>query len=194
VRRAVRKAQGLKLEVEMADTLAAVRAFYRLHVGTRKRHGVPPQSFAFFENIHRHIVAHGQGMVVLARRSGAVIAGAMFFHLGRKAIYKFGASDERFQECRGNNLVMWEAIRWYAGHGYRTLHFGRTSRDNEGLRRFKSSWGCRESVLEYVKYDCRRQQFVTDADRSSGWHTRFVRLLPNPLLRAVGAWMYRHVA
>jgi len=36
------------------------------------------------------------------------VAGAIFFHSGGQAIYKFGASDETFQHFRGNNLVMWE--------------------------------------------------------------------------------------
>ena len=59
----------------------------------------------------------------------------MFFKLGRHAVYKFGASDERLQELRANNFAMFEAIRYLAEGGAETLHFGRTEKENQGLRR-----------------------------------------------------------
>ena len=38
-------------------------------------------------------------------------------------IYKYGASDERHQNLRANNRVMWEAIRRHAADGFAILDF-----------------------------------------------------------------------
>lgn len=193
-RRAIRKAGQSGLEVEVSRDLPAVEAFFSLLCRTRKRHGLPPQPYRFFRNIQRHVMAHDQGHVVLARFHRRPVAAAVYFHLGNRALYKFGASDERFQHLRGNNLVMWEAIKWFAGHGFETLDFGRTSLSNDGLRRFKLAWGTQERRIDYVRYDLRTDQFVTVRDDATGWHNRVFRVLPIFLSRLVGRAIYRHVA
>jgi lipid II:glycine glycyltransferase (peptidoglycan interpeptide bridge formation enzyme) len=193
-RRAVRKAEQSGLSVEFSQSPEAIREFYRLLCLTRKRHGVPPQPFVFFANIQRHVLAQNHGWVVLARHGGVVVAGAVFLHSGTTALYKFGASDDKFQHLRGNNLVMWAAIKRYAGEGFATFNFGRTSLDNEGLRRFKLGWGATEYPIDYVRYNVRSGSWVTAKDESSGWHNRLFRALPVPLSRLIGAAFYRHVA
>src|SRR5207237_7148507 len=81
------------------------------------------------------------------------IAAAMFFKLGRHAVYKFGASDERLQELRANNLAMFEGIKYLVDTSAETLHFGRTETENQGLRRFKLSWGASEETIDYACFD-----------------------------------------
>jgi len=194
VRRAIRKAEKLGVTVEVAQSLEALRLFYSLHCQTRKKHGLPPQPFRFFRNIHRHVLSRQNGMVVLARLQERVVAAGVYFHFGARAIYKYGASNEACQDLRGNNLVMWEAIKWYARHGFETLHFGRTSAASEGLRRFKLGWGVRERRIDYVRYDLRQRSFVSGKDGAFGWYNRLFHVLPVGLSRLVGAVLYRHVA
>ena len=124
--------------------------FYRLHVRTRRRHGLPPQPASFVLKIHDEIIKPGLGFVVLASKGSRPVAAAVFLNKGKKAVYKFGASDERHQDLRGNNLVMWEAIQFLAQGGFDTLHLGRTSFGNEGLRRFKLAWGTVEETIELL--------------------------------------------
>jgi hypothetical protein len=194
VRRAVRKADQGTLTVEFSQSLAAMQAFYQLLGLTRRRHGVPPQPFPFFANICREVLEKKMGWVVLARQGTTPVAGAVYFHFGRTAIYKFGASDEAYQNLRGNNLVMWRAVQHYAKEGYATLDFGRTSLDNAGLRKFKLGWGTREQQAEYVRYDRSTKSYVTIRDEASGWHNRVFRALPLPLSRLAGTLLYRHIA
>jgi CelD/BcsL family acetyltransferase involved in cellulose biosynthesis len=194
VRRAIRKAEKEGVRVEFSEGIEAVRDFYSLFCRTRKKHGLPPQPFAFFENIHRHVISQKLGTVALARHEGVAVAGAVYFNLGGKAIYKFGASDESSQHLRGNNLVMWEAIRHHARMGCRTMDLGRTSLGNEGLRRFKLGWGAREKQTEYMKFDLRRNGFLKDKDESSGWHTGCFKVMPVWASKMVGATLYRHWA
>ncbi len=194
VRRAVRKAEKGGVTVEFSNTLEAARTYYALHCQTRKKHGLPPQSFGFFQKIHEHILSRDMGTVALARHEGRPIAANIYFIRGSQAIYKYGASDESAQHLRASNLVMWEAMKWCARNGAKSLHLGRTSIANEGLRRFKLGWGAREHQVEYFKYDFRKQGYVTDTDEAFGWHNRVFRKLPVFLSRLVGAALYRHVA
>src|SRR5437868_2142753 len=127
--------------------------YNNLHVRTRRRHGVPPQPRSFFINIQRHLISPGLGFIVLVECQKGPIAAAIFFKLGRHAVYKFGASDERLQGLRANNLAMFEAIRHLAERGAEALHFGRTEKENQGLRRFKLSWGATEETIDYVRLD-----------------------------------------
>lgn len=194
VRRAVRKAERSGLTVAFSQDLDAVRIFYGLLCRTRKRHGMPAQPFRFFENIHRHVLAQNQGWVVLARHGRVPVAGAVFFLFGKMAMFKFGASDETYHPLRANNLVMWQAIKWHAQQGFGVLDFGRTSLENDGLRRFKLGWGPQERRIDYVRYDRQKADFVTAKDESSGWHNRVFRMLPLSISRLIGVAFYRHVA
>lgn len=193
VRRAIRKAEQNGLVAEISTDLDALLEFYRLHVLTRKRHGLPPQPISFFRNIHEHVIKARLGFVVLTRRESRPVAGAVFFHAGKKAIYKFGASDASQQELRGNNLTMWHGIKTLAQRGFETLDFGRTSLTNEGLRRFKLSWGTGESVVEYAKFDTATQAWTTSQDNASGFHNTIFRAMPAPLNRLAGSLLYPHL-
>ena len=193
-RGAIRKGEQYKLKIEFSRDLESVQAFYRLMCITRRRHGVPPQPFSFFACIHRHVLAKDQGWVVLARHNGIPVAGAVYLHFGKMATYKYGASDEKFQNLRANNVVMWEAIKRHASGGFTTLDFGRTALDNEGLRKFKLGWGTTEHPVDYVRQDLRTNQYAMVKPSSSGRLARVFQSLPDPLFRLIGAILYKHIA
>ena len=193
VRRALRKGEGSGLTIEISSSAEAIRAYFQLHVQTRQRHGAPPQPWAFFKNLHRFVLGKGLGFVVLAKHGAQPVAGAVFLHSGQNATYKFGAADLRFQHARPSNLVMAAGIRHLAMHGFTHLDFGRTSLANQGLRRFKRSWGARETSTSYFRYDLRHQRWSTAIDRAAGASNALFRRLPTTLNRMIGAFLYRHL-
>lgn len=193
-RRAVRKAEKEGVTVEVSHSLEGLRDFYGLQCLTRRRHGLPPQPWPFFVNIHRHILSQNLGMVAVASHARRKIAASVYFFLGGRAIYKYGASDFASQHLRGSNLVMWAAMKWLARNGAARLHLGKTSLNNEGLRRFKLNLGAQEEAVAYLKYDLRRGEFVTETDGIEGWHNRVFRILPAFAARAAGGLLYRHWA
>ena len=127
VRRAIRKAERSDVTATVVRNRPAIGDFYRLHVQTRRRHGLPPQPASFFLNIYDHIIKPGLGFIVLAQRGSRPIAAAIFFRFGKNALYKYGASDKKFQELRANNLVMWQGIQFLARNGAEKLHLGAPS-------------------------------------------------------------------
>lgn len=194
VRRAIRKAEKAGVKVEVSRELTAMKVFYSLLVKTRKRHGLPPQPFSLFQNIFRHVLLPNMGVVIVARKEHTPVGAAVYFQWGNRAIYKYGASDERYQHLRGNNLVMWEAVKWCRRQGLDGLHLGRTSLANAGLRKFKLGWGAEEGKIAYYKFDLRRQQFVVEQDETEGWHNRVFRSAPVLASRLAGRLLYRHWA
>jgi hypothetical protein len=194
VRRGIKKAGAAGLRIQIESSLESVKSYYALHCRTRRRHGLPPQPFQFFANVQKRLLQIGLGFVVTARWEERPVAAAVFLHQGRRAMYKFGASDSGFQHLRPNNLVMWEGIRQCAERGCERLHFGRTSLAHEGLRRFKLGFGAREEEIKCCKYDFRAGRFVRDTDRTKGWFNRVFGCLPLPLLRLAGQLLYRHVS
>jgi hypothetical protein len=191
--RNIKKAQKQGLKVELFRSPEAVQQFYRLNSLTRRDHGLPPQPFYFFENINDLIISRNQGFVALADYEGKKIAGAVFFQFGRKAVYKYGASDKKFQSLRANNLVMWEAIKWLAENNYQDLHFGRTDLGHEGLRRFKSSWGAVETQISYRLYDLKNRSFQAKSRNHSDFPKKIFSRMPIPVLNLIGSLAYRHM-
>jgi Acetyltransferase (GNAT) domain len=180
------------VNVRISTSYESLKRFYLLNCSTRKRHGLPPQPFSFFRNIYEYVLSRKSGFIALGSYRDKIIAGAVFFYFGDKAIYKYGASDDNFQKLRPNNLVMWDAIKWCKEIGIKNLNFGRTDPRNSGLLQFKRGWRGKEEIINYYKYIVKKGTFV---EESSNLKTSygFFKSLPSPVLNAVGSLFYRHV-
>lgn len=193
VKRNIRKAEREGVSVSEDHTSKGMLEFYRLNCRTRRMHGLPPQPIGFFQGLREHLLKKGLGTLLLVRHRRRAIAGAIFLHFGGKAIYKYGASDRRYQHLRPNNMVFREGIRMLCSRGIRTLSFGRTDPRHDGLRQFKLSWGAKEKSLQYVQYDVRSKSWLSNQKpRGASWEGIVTRV-PLPILRFVGNIAYRHV-
>jgi hypothetical protein len=192
-RRAVRKAVRSGLNVQVTRNREAILEFYRLHAQTRKRHNLPPQPFSFFLNIHDAVIKRGLGFVVMASAGGQPVAAAVFFYLGKKAVYKFAASDAKFLNLRANNLILWEGIRYLAETGLEELDFGRTALNDSGLRRFKLGYGSKEETINYFKFATALSPGPTVPHAMADFLCTVFGILPLALNRLAGAIIYPHL-
>ena len=193
VRGAIRKAERSGVTVRFGTDLESVGAYYRLHCHTRTKHGAPPQPFKFFQSLCDRALQTGHGFVALAVHDEQPIAGAVFLRFGRKAIYKFSASDERYKELCGPSAVIWGAVRKLIEVGVDELNFGNTSLSNEGLRKFKQRWGAEEYFVHHARYCFERGSFVKMGDLAAGAQARIFALLPVFLSRWIGRAAYPHM-
>ena len=193
VRTAIRKAERSELSAQVLHSREALDEFYRLHAQTRHRHGVPPQPLCFFSHIWEEVIKPKLGFVSLVLRGAQPVAAAVFFHRADHAVYKFSASDDAFQKLCPNNLGMWEAIRFLCDQGVKSLHFGRTSLQHEGLRRFKLAWGVKEEQMAYFRFNLPRATWVVSADKATGFHNSLFGRLPLTLNRLAGTMIYPHL-
>lgn len=191
-KRNIRRAQKDGVHVGVDNTAEFLLPFYRLHCQTRRRHGLPPQPFLFFRNIRDDILLKGLGVIVSAFYSGKIIASSIFLHFGEKAIFKYGASDLNFLGHRPNDLLMWEAIRWYKEQGFKNLNLGRTEPNNLGLLRFKRSWGSDERQIRYYRISLKKK--VARTFRQNAYiPCRILAKAPILSLRLIGRLLYRHI-
>lgn len=192
-KRNIKKASKSGVTVHFKNSTASLKTYYNLHCLTRKRQGVPPQPYRFFQNIFNHFIANKKGDIVLAQTGDKTIAGAIFLQFGKKVMYKFGASDMKFQNLRANNLLFWEALKNYAEVGFESLDFGRTAVGHDGLRQFKNGWGTEEKEINYYKHDFKTDKFISENQNSEELQAIIFRALPVPVLTTIGKKFYKHM-
>ena len=193
VRRAIRKSQSSGIEVTVERNPQAVDDFYQLHGRTRRRHGLPPQPLEFFRNICRHLIERNFAIIVLAKLADIPVAGAVFLHSAGRAIYKFGASDSEHWPLRPNHGVMWAGIRELTKIGCDELQFGRTSPADDGLARFKLSWGSVRHSLPYFRHDCRANTWLAADHLPTEGYPLIFGHLPIACNRLAGRLIYPHL-
>ncbi len=190
IRRGIKKAEREGVTTRVGMDRAALDAFYALHLRTRRRQGVPIQPKSFIRGFEQ-LFARGLGYVMTAEHEGRTISAAVFLAHGDTAVYKYGASDERFLNLRPNNLLFADAIRRSCAAGHRWLDFGRTDVDNTGLAAFKRSWGAEEEQLSYT--------YLADTPPRDGTGVahkvlaEMIRRGPERTGQVIGTALYRHV-
>ena len=188
IRRGVSKARKERLEFERRTDAAALDAFYRLHLRTRRRQGAPTQPKRFIDGLGA-LFERGHGFVALVTDGGKPLAAAVFLQLRGHLIYKYGASDRSALARRPNNLLFAEVIRWACEAGLSELDFGRTDLDQEGLKQFKRGWGAEELPLHHTYAGMEAPS--ADASGVQRLAAPVIRYSPPTVGRLFGA-LYRH--
>lgn len=192
-RRNIKKAYSEKLEINISTLPDIMKEFCRLNVMTRKEHGLPPQPDRFFRILQNLVIGRDMGFIVTASTGGQVIAANVYLHFGMEVIYKYGASDKRYQHLRANNLIMWEAIKHSCDRGFKKLQFGRTEPQHKGLMQFKEGWGAKPYKILYYRYDLRGKTFRANDNVIPGKLKNIISKLPAPALKTAGRILYRHM-
>jgi CelD/BcsL family acetyltransferase involved in cellulose biosynthesis len=193
VRRQIRNATRDGVEVRREDSAAALtETFYRLHLQTRRRLGVPVQPRRYFELLWSEVIEPGLGFVLVAYAQDAPIASAVFLAWNGTVSYKYGASDASAWHLRPNHLLMWTAISWGCRNGFRTFDFGRSDLTSKGLREFKDSWGSQEAPLVYTTLGDRAARAANG--RMHAAVGTIVRRSPPWVCRMMGELLYKYAA
>jgi CelD/BcsL family acetyltransferase involved in cellulose biosynthesis len=191
VRNIINKAHREGVVVVRDTSREALDDFYRLHLLTRRRLGVPTQPKRFIRRFE-DLFDQGLGFVLRAQLEDRTIASAVFLTFNETVLYKYSASDPAFMRKNGNYALLMDAIRWGCENGYRRFDMGRTDFETEGLRAFKRGWGTTEQTLSYTRLSTR------PTASSHGGVPSIVRtvLTHSPPIgsRIVGAVLYKHFA
>jgi CelD/BcsL family acetyltransferase involved in cellulose biosynthesis len=187
----IRKAEKVGLTTRIGADWEDMRLFYRLHLKTRQRLGVPIQPLRFFRLLWEQVIAPGMGFIILTYQESRLLAGAVFLHSNNTLVYKFGASDQQFWKLHPNNLLFWHAIRWGCEHGYSLLDWGRTDLDDEGLRHFKLGWGSTEQIVPYTVLSSRAPGLAAGG-RLNRSLAKFIRHSPAWVCQMMGELFYSH--
>ncbi len=192
-KRNLKKAEKEKLVLKIQNDENGIKNFYDMMCETRKKHGLPPQPFSFFQNFLDIIISNGYGDILFAIRDNNYISGAIYLKFGKKLLYKYGASYSQYLKYRGNHYVMWEAIKKYRNEGYEEFDFGETDLEHEGLRRFKLGWNAEELSIYTTQYDLKKKNYLPVSPLTQGVHTTIFNHLPIFMLKIIGNKLYKHI-
>ena len=192
LRRAAREPLTVRHGSERDDLTGS---FYRLHLQTRRRLGMPVQPRRFFRAIWEELLEPGYGWLLLVEHDSKPVAAAVFLTGGDTVTYKYGASDSAFWSMRPNHLLFAEAIRQACAQGYSRFDWGRSDLSDHGLREFKSGWAGVETPLAYTTLaDGEPRQSEQGSSRALSAARVVLRHSPAWVCRAGGELFYRHAA
>ena len=186
----IRRAERSSLQYTVGRDPEMVAAYFRLHVMTRSRQGVPPQPLVWFRNLASCL---GQMLEVhLLLQDGTPVAGLVTTLFRDQFTWKYSASDPLRNGAGLGKLLMWRSILHAKELGAATLDMGRCDRDNVGLAQFKERWGAPPADLVYLRCPSAkpkppRSSWVSSAAKS------IVHRLPARMLAAAGRAAYPHV-
>ena len=194
VQRRIRRAFRAGLEVYEGSTISDMRDFYGLHLMTRKKIGAPVQPFSFFRNIWEFLRPGGHISVLLVKKGKIPVSGVVLLKYARRATYKFGASDEKFLNLGGNQLVLWTAIKKASVDGFLEFDFGRSFTGNRGLNDFKTRWGAEEVKLSYLYSPEKMTGLKDESGRCGRIASAVFRNIPPLSNRLIGRLFYKYLA
>jgi len=195
-RYSIRKAKKEGVKIREENTLQGIEAFYKLNTLTRKKHGLPPQPFAFMKNVFNHLIAKEHASLLLATHDSKTIGAGIFIKFRDTVYYKYNASDPAFlSQKKPNHLLAWHAIKQACQEGFQYFDFGRTATNNPGLSKYKEMWGAKPVDLPYHFYPDIHGTTSADENKLSYRIFNMVcRNLPDVLLKQLGAKIYKHIA
>jgi CelD/BcsL family acetyltransferase involved in cellulose biosynthesis len=190
IRRRLKKAQQDGLQNEIRRDQLGLETFYRLHLLTRRRQGVPIQPHAYFDRLHRNVLATGLGFVSITHKEDKPLAAAVFTTFNGTLLYKYGASDPAAMGLSPNYVLFWESILVGKELGLVVLDFGKTATDNDGLRFFKNKWKPTEAELLYSFFPSAPKPSRLRSAASSALGS-VIRRSPPWVCRMAGELLYR---
>jgi hypothetical protein len=180
--------EGISQECGYSDRL--LNAFYGLLILTRRRHQIPPQPIEWFRNLAE--VMGKQLEIRVAFKNDVPISSILTLSHKTTLVYKYAASDTRFNNLGGTSFLLWKAIADAKAAGLTSMDFGRSDFDNQGLISFKEPWGTQASKLTYVRWSKKQGQDATHG-RSAEVMKKVFAMVPDSVLQATGRILYRHI-
>lgn len=187
----IKVSQKRGVTIIKGSDLSLLEDFYRLHLKTRQRLGVPIQPKNFFMNLWKNLICENLGFIASAYHEGKCVASVLFLCWNGNLTYKFSASDYDSRKLMAMDALVDNVIRWGCENNYRTLDFGRTDIQNEGLKYFKHRWGSSEILLPYAYYPLAPSNSLENSKRMMLIHN-VIQKSPLWVCRILGETFYRY--
>jgi lipid II:glycine glycyltransferase (peptidoglycan interpeptide bridge formation enzyme) len=189
IQRKIRRAEREKLQYEDGASESLLKKFYRLAVMTRRRQGLPPQPLKWFRGL---IASFGQDLKIrVVSKDGLPLASILTLLHKKSMVYKYGCSDEAFNNLGGTALLFWKTMQEAKANGLEELDMGRSDIDSPGLVAFKEHLGASGRQINYWTYP------QGPGGLPSVWKKRLtghiVSIMPDLALEMIGNVMYKHV-
>ncbi len=167
VRRDVRRAERSGVQVENGASHEAVGEFYDLYLESmRRNHAVPKYDLALVSAIFEKLNPLGRCAILIARREGVAIAGALIVDSPTASHYLMGGSSTAGLQYCPNDLLLHCAIRRAVALGLDGFDFLPSGVGDDALERFKSKWGAEVHPVAV-------HSVVTQPARMAAWNLAY---------------------
>lgn len=106
----LRLAQKNDVKVRPA-TLDELPSLYQMYAETAQRDGFIIRPEEYYLEVWNQYIQAGMAEALVAEVGGTVVAGLVYFFLGKRAWYVYGMSTGLYREKMPNYLLQWEAMR-----------------------------------------------------------------------------------
>jgi CelD/BcsL family acetyltransferase involved in cellulose biosynthesis len=189
IQRKIHRAEREDISCEEGRSDRLLRAFYRLLLMTRRRHGIPPQPYCWFANLVACMDDRAQ--IRVAFKNGDPIASILTLSHGDALVYKYGCSDAAVHHLGAMPFLFWRAIEGAKANGASTFDLGRSDMENAGLIAFKERLGALPRTMTYVRTAARPRR------QAPRWRLRvpgqILARMPDRLFVAAGRLLYPHI-
>ena len=181
----VKQASKQGIHVQRCCDEQGVEVFYDLFLENRRSLGTPAFPRAFFTGIWRAFDPGGKAVLMLAYKENTVLGGILLLVHNQTVIDGYAASRTEYRGYRPNDLLVWKAIEWAAGNGYRIFDFGADSPKQNHLLAFKRKWtGIHRSMHHYVYLH--KDRTYMEMDNSNERYRKIrsgIAKMPKPVFR-----------
>ena len=190
VRRKIKRAEREELHYEEGRSQDLLDRFRTLLLLTRRRHKLPPQPAAWFQNVIRHLGANAT--IHMVSKNGQPAASILTLRHKQVLTYKYGCSDASMNNFGGTPFLFWRVIQQAKQDSITEFDLGRSSSDDPGLIVFKEHLGGVSSDLVYARSPAPTSKRSSNPAAANMVREALTRL-PDPLFAGVGRLMYRHI-
>ncbi len=156
----------------------------------RRRLGMPTQPRSYWSNLW-DLHERDQALTVAAHLAGRPVASVIFVLGNGHSVLKHSANDAAYRQLCPSHLVVATALELLAEHGIKSMDFGISSLQNEGLRTYKARWG---GVEHTAYFSATNAALLPDEIEPGRMVKAAVQQAPVVFGRAVGSIAYAYTA
>jgi CelD/BcsL family acetyltransferase involved in cellulose biosynthesis len=191
-RERLKRAMNIGTIVEEVD-VDSLKRYYTLYLGTQKRHGSPPHSYAFFKNLYDCFNPKGLLRMFLAVSEGKPIAGITVFCFNGVLYCWNNVLDRKYASSHPTDFLLWHIIQWGTRNDFGVLDLGRTRPEDKGVYHFKRRWGGQKTGLEDQVLMLRSVEVADPLQARYVFFSRLWSLLPSALGQKAGPYVVSRI-
>lgn len=186
-RNMIRQAEQAHLTFQDTTHLPdSLTIWYRLHLVTQKRLGLPPFPLKFFRHLLQELAqTNGVKLFVVWHNNKPLAATIVLLHQ-QTGIYGYSSSDPAAQLLRPNDFMLFNTIKWLIEREFTVFDMGSDAPNQKGLLFFKKKWLAQQNPIPVYTFGQVNSSRVDSSDPRYALFRQGFRFLPTGLLRLTG--------
>ncbi len=193
VRQPVVRAEKAGIQVSSGLEDDALIVMTSMLSDTRRRRSLPYLPHRFIRALKRNLGSEIMSCWIARDRNREPLAGLIGWRLGDRFAVEYAGDFIEARAVGASQLLYWRVMQAARAAGCVSFSFGRTSLDNEGLRRYKIHWGTVEEGLTMILLPDGLARNLDKEPRSFRLAKGLIAHSPQALYKLIGEFCYRHL-